>query len=106
MPKSAAQLDREIAKALAGQKSTRGIDTTETLDRKFQSRQRDALTLAEKARQARGAAMRWEKRSGAYVQMGEFREASDAETEARALWWMARDLEAEIAHLRTTAQRF
>ncbi len=95
----AAQLNREIAEALAHRGT--GIDTTETLDRKFQSRQRDALTLAEKARQARGAAARWMKRSSAYAQEGQFREADDAQTAAMSLGRMAADLDAEVAHLRT-----
>ena len=101
--KSPAQLDREIAEALSREKTPRGtdIDTTSTIDRKFRSRQRDALTLSEKARQARGAAARWIKRSGAYARGGEFRAADDAQTEADALWQMAADLEAEVAGLRT-----
>ena len=92
--KPPAQLDREIASAMSG------IDTTETLNRKFQSRQRDALTLREKARQARGAAARWLKRSGAHARVGEFREADDAQTEAMALGQLAADLESEAVAAR------
>jgi len=102
--KSPAQLDRDIAEALSRTPSSTAhatIDTTETLDRKFRSRQLDALTLSEKARQARGAAARWMKRSGAYARAGEFREADEAQTEAIALGQMAARLEAEVAQLRT-----
>jgi hypothetical protein len=101
--KSPAQLDREIAEALSREKAPRGtdIDTTTAIDRKFRSRQRDGLTLAEKARQARGAAARWIKRSRAYAREGQFREADDAQTEAVALGRMASDLEAEVASIRT-----
>lgn len=102
------QLDRDIAEALARTPGTTAamphgtsIDTTTTLTRKFRSCQRDALTLAEKARQARGAAARWMKRSSAYAREGEFREADDAQTEATALGQMARDLDAEVSLLRT-----
>ncbi len=77
------------------------IDTTTTIDRKFQSRQRDALTLSEKARQARGAAAHWIKRASAYAREGEFRAANDAQTEAVALGRMADDLEIEVARIRT-----
>ena len=76
------------------------IDTTITLDRKFRQRSQDALTLSEKARQARGAAARWLKRSGAHARVGEFREADDAQTEAVTLMKMATDLEADAAYLR------
>jgi len=112
--KSPRQLDHEIAEMLARASSKRrshatkkssmptpAIDTTETLDRKFQSRRHDALTLSEKARQARGAAARWMKRSSTYAREGEFREADEAETEAVALGRMAADLEAEASSLRT-----
>ena len=77
------------------------IDTSTTLDRKFNSRQRDALTLSEKARQARGAAARWTKRSSALARAGEFRAADDAQTEAMSLGRMADDLEMEASRLRT-----
>ena len=81
---------------------TAAIDTATTLDRKFQSRRADALTLAEKARQARGAAARWTKRSSALARAGEFRAADDAQTEAMSLGRMADDLDTEVARLRTT----
>ena len=77
------------------------IDTATTLDRKFQSRRPDALSLAEKARQARGAAARWTKRSSALARAGEFRAADDAQTEAMSLGRMADDLDTEVARLRT-----
>lgn len=102
MPKKTSpQLDREVAKALRSS----SIDTTVTLDRKFKPQPRDALTLAEKARQARGAASRWLKRSAAYAREGEFREANDAQTEATALGLLAARLEEEVSHLRATARR-
>lgn len=66
-------------------------DTTETLNRKFQRRGRDPIVLREKARQARGAAARWEKLSNAYARGGEFHEADDAMDEAQALWALADD---------------
>jgi len=105
--KSAVQLNREIAEALSREKAHRvtGIDTTTTVDREFRARPRDALTLAEKARQARGAAARWTKRSGAYAREGQFREADDAQTEAIALGQMAADLEEEVAQIRARARR-
>jgi hypothetical protein len=106
--KSPAQLDRDIAEALSRTPGstapmTHGtsIDTTTTLERKFRSRQRDALTLSEKARQARGAAARWMKRSSAYAREGEFRAADDAQTEAVSLGQMATDLETEAVRIRT-----
>jgi hypothetical protein len=78
------------------------IDTSTTLERKFRRRQRDALTLAEMARQARGAASRWERRSTAYAKGGEHREADDADVEARSLWDLAARLDAEVHALRPT----
>ena len=80
---------------------TSAIDTATTLDRKFQARGLDALSLSEKARQARGAAARWTKRSSALARAGEFRAADDAQTEAMSLGRMADDLETEVARLRT-----
>jgi hypothetical protein len=77
------------------------IDTTETLTRKFQRRQRDALTLGEMARQARGAATRWERRATAYASAGEHREANEADAEARSLWAVAADLDQEVQVLRS-----
>jgi hypothetical protein len=77
------------------------IDTTVTLAHKFQRRQRDGLTLAEMARQARGAAARWRKRAEAYARIGEHREADDADTEAHALWKMASNLDQEVQNLRS-----
>ncbi len=81
------------------------IDSTATLERKFQRRQRDALTLAEMARQARGAAARWAKRSAAYARVGEHREANDADAEADSLWQLASDLDQEVQDLRSAARR-
>lgn len=83
-------------------RSSSTIDTTETLQTKFGRRQRDGIMLAEMSRQARGAAIRWQKRSTAYARAGEFREADDADTEARALRRMAEDLDQEVQSLRSS----
>lgn len=86
-------------------KTSGDLDTTTTLEHKFRARQRDALTLSEKARQARGAAARWNKRSSALAREGQFREADDAQTEAVALGHMADTLEAEASRIRTSVRR-
>ena len=78
------------------------IDTTETLQRKFGRRKSDALSLAEMAKSARGAATRWQKRSSAYARVGEFREADDADGHARSLWDMAGKLDAQVQSLRAS----
>lgn len=93
------RLEREIAHA-----ASTVIDTTTTLDDKFRRRRSDALALSDKARQARGAAARWLRRSSAYASVGEFRAADDAQTEGVALGRMASDLELEIARLRSTGR--
>lgn len=82
--------------------STGALDTTATLQTKFGRRRRDGVTFREMARQARGAAARWQKRSAAYAKAGAFREADDADTEARALWRMAEDLDQEAQALRSS----
>lgn len=99
--KTPSQIKREIAEALRSSE----IDTTVTLDRKFKLRPRDAVTLTEKARQARGAAARWFKRSTTYARGGNFQEADDAQTEAVALGQLAERLEEEASSLRTEARR-
>jgi hypothetical protein len=81
------------------------IDTVTTLDRKFKTHSRNALTLAEKARQARGAAARWARRSTAYAREGEFRASDEAQTEAMALGRMASNLEEEASQLRASSRR-
>jgi hypothetical protein len=78
------------------------LDTTETLERKFQRHQRDATALRELVRQAHGAASRWARRSVAYAKVGEHREAGEADAEARALRAMADKIEAEVQALRSS----
>lgn len=81
------------------------IDTTETLTRKFQTRARTAIDLAEMARQARGAAARWSKRASAWAGVGEFSRADDADTECQALGRLADTWAQEASALRTYGGR-
>ena len=75
-------------------------DSTENLNRKFQRRLRNPIVLREKARQARGAASRWEKLAVAYARIGEFREADDCDSEALSLWMLVDDLVEEVRSYR------
>jgi hypothetical protein len=98
--REAARKGRSAKRSHATKSRGSSIDTAQTLVHKFRGRERNALVLAEIARQALGAAKRWDKRSSAHAAVGEFREADDADTESRSLRQLADQIEQKISLLR------
>lgn len=75
---------------------TMKLDTTESLQALWNSGRRSYGPRL-RARMAAACAVKWERRAAGYARAGEFREAEEADGEARALWCLLDAIRGAVA---------